>query len=54
VRQRFEERFTAARMARDYVAIYERLAGAGGRREDGIGASGHAAKTNGNGALNAR
>jgi len=54
VRQRFEERFTAARMARDYVEIYERLVRAGGRRKDGIGASGHAAKTNGNGALNAR
>lgn len=26
VRQRFEERFTAARMARDYVAEYGRLA----------------------------
>jgi len=28
VRQRFEERFTAERMARDYLAIYRRLAGA--------------------------
>ncbi len=28
VRQRFEERFTAERMARDYLAIYERLANA--------------------------
>jgi hypothetical protein len=25
VRRRFEERFTASRMARDYVAIYRRL-----------------------------
>ncbi len=27
-RQRFEERFTATRMAKDYVAVYEQLAGA--------------------------
>lgn len=27
VRERFEERFTAARMARDYVSVYEALAG---------------------------
>jgi glycosyltransferase involved in cell wall biosynthesis len=26
-RQRFEERFTAARMARQYVAVYQRLIG---------------------------
>ena len=30
-RQEFERRFTAERMARDYVAIYERLAGTGER-----------------------
>ena len=29
VRRRFEQRFTAERMARDYVAIYERLASDG-------------------------
>jgi glycosyltransferase involved in cell wall biosynthesis len=29
VRRRFEQRFTAERMARDYVAIYERLASGG-------------------------
>jgi hypothetical protein len=27
VRQRFEERFTASRMATDYVKVYERLVG---------------------------
>ena len=34
VRRRFEERFTAERMARDYVALYERLRAGdvGGRR----------------------
>ncbi|HEX9904675.1 MAG TPA: glycosyltransferase family 4 protein [Propylenella sp.] len=33
VRRRFEERFTAERMAADYVSIYHRLAGAAGRAE---------------------
>jgi len=28
IRRRFDERFTAARMARDYVSVYERLIGA--------------------------
>jgi glycosyltransferase involved in cell wall biosynthesis len=31
VRQRFEERFTATRMAQEYVKIYERLVGGSGR-----------------------
>jgi glycosyltransferase involved in cell wall biosynthesis len=31
-RQVFQERFTAARMARDYLAIYRRLVGAGSRK----------------------
>ena len=32
VRAAFEARFTADRMARDYVALYERLIGAGDAR----------------------
>jgi hypothetical protein len=32
VRRRFEERFTATRMAKDYVAIYERLLGTRAKR----------------------
>ena len=39
VRRRFEERFTARRMAEDYVRIYESAIKAGRRRpENGIGA----------------
>ena len=38
VRRRFEERFTARRMAEDYVRIYENTMKAGRRRpENGIG-----------------
>ncbi len=33
VRRTFEQRFSAARMARDYVHVYEQLAGAAHRRE---------------------
>jgi glycosyltransferase involved in cell wall biosynthesis len=37
VRRRFEERFTAARMARDYVKVYERLIGRPlARRDDRV------------------
>jgi len=51
VRQRFEERFTVARMARDYVDVYERLIGASaGRDEEATGA--RMVKANGNRALN--
>jgi glycosyltransferase involved in cell wall biosynthesis len=32
VRRRFEERFTATRMAKDYVKLYRSLVGAQGRR----------------------
>ena len=35
VRRRFEARFTAARMAQDYVAAYERLLSGTVRRETG-------------------
>ena len=54
VRQRFEERFTVARMARDYVEVYERLIGTSGQREASIAASSHAASGNGHGELRAR
>jgi glycosyltransferase involved in cell wall biosynthesis len=37
VRRRFEERFTVARMARDYVKVYERLAGRPAARREGRG-----------------
>ena len=53
VRQRFEERFTGQRMAQDYVKIYERLIGDPERRDEDIASSTRAARTNGNGALNA-
>jgi hypothetical protein len=32
VRRRFEERFTATRMAKDYVRLYRRIISAEGRR----------------------
>ena len=32
IRERFEERFTARRMARDYLAVYRDLLGAAARR----------------------
>jgi glycosyltransferase involved in cell wall biosynthesis len=54
VRQRFEERFTAARMVRDYVKIYQHLIDVTQSRDDDIGTTARAAKTNGNGSLNAR
>jgi glycosyltransferase involved in cell wall biosynthesis len=50
VRRRFEERFTVARMARDYVEVYQRLIGALERCE-AIPASGHVASGNGHGEL---
>jgi glycosyltransferase involved in cell wall biosynthesis len=32
VRRRFDQRFSAGRMARDYIKIYQRLAGVGAMR----------------------
>src|SRR5262249_57067042 len=40
VRRRFEQRFTVARMARDYVEVYKSLIGAPKKREAGMPASG--------------
>jgi glycosyltransferase involved in cell wall biosynthesis len=37
VRRRFEERFTVARMAKDYVRVYERLIGRPVARREGRG-----------------
>jgi glycosyltransferase involved in cell wall biosynthesis len=37
IREVFDQRFTAARMARDYVAIYRRLLEAGGRLSQPVG-----------------
>jgi glycosyltransferase involved in cell wall biosynthesis len=50
VRRRFEERFTVARMARDYVAVYERLLQAS-EREAGMPASSRLSQGNGHGEL---
>jgi len=36
VRERFEQRFTADRMARNYVRIYQEVVGAGARRRPSI------------------
>lgn len=47
VRQRFEERFTVSRMARDYVALYERLTGAPSKGADEASAFAPSAKANG-------
>jgi len=51
VRRRFEQRFTVARMARDYVEVYKRLIGALQKREReaGMPASGRATTGNGHG-----
>jgi glycosyltransferase involved in cell wall biosynthesis len=49
VRRRFEQRFTVARMARDYVEVYKRLTGAPRKREEGIAATGRATAGNGHG-----
>jgi glycosyltransferase involved in cell wall biosynthesis len=49
VRRRFEERFTATRMAQDYLKAYERLVGAAGTRSQQMNAPSLAAKTNGAG-----
>lgn len=49
VRRRFEQRFTVARMARDYVEVYKSLIGAPKKREEGIAASGRATTGNGHG-----
>jgi glycosyltransferase involved in cell wall biosynthesis len=53
VRQRFEERFSATRMAQDYLKIYERLIGVPGRRDEDLAKTSRAAKTNRNGVLTA-
>ena len=49
VRRRFEERFTASRMARDYVKVYEHLLGSSDARLEEISMTPRAAKTNGAG-----
>src|SRR5262245_32484632 len=55
VRRRFEERFSVARMARDYVKVYERLIGeVSGREEEEIAPAALAATGNGAGARNGR
>jgi len=51
VRRRFEQRFTVARMARDYVEIYKSLIGTPKKRETGVPASGRAMSGNGHGEL---
>ena len=51
VRRRFEQRFTVARMARDYVEVYKSLIGAPKKREAGMPASGRATPGNGHGEL---
>ena len=50
VRRRFEERFTVARMAKDYVKIYERLVGTSAGRSDEVAAP-LRARTNGAGSV---
>jgi glycosyltransferase involved in cell wall biosynthesis len=47
VRKRYEERFTVARMARDYVKVYQRLAAAWSDRVQDGAASAAAARPNG-------
>ena len=49
VRRRFEERFSATRMAQDYLKVYERLIGTAGTRSKQMNAHSLAAKTNGAG-----
>lgn len=44
VRRRFEERFTATRMAKDYVKLYRSLIGAAGRRGAADGAAARTGK----------
>jgi hypothetical protein len=51
VRRRFEQRFTVARMARDYVEVYKRLIGAPEKRDAGMPASSRATTGNGHGEL---
>ena len=53
VRQRFEERFSAARMARDYLRVYERQIGTTARSEE-IATPALATRKNGAGARNTR
>ena len=54
VRQRFEERFTVARMARDYLKVYERQIGAAIAPDEEIAPTAFAASGNGAGARNGR
>ena len=54
VRQRFEERFSAARMAQDYLKVYERQIGAAAARDEGIATPALATRSNGAGARNTR
>ena len=49
VRRRYEERFTASRMARDYVKVYEHLLGSSEARLEEVSMTARAAKTNGAG-----
>ena len=49
VRRRYEERFTASRMARDYVKVYEHLLGSSDARLEEVSMTARAAKTNGAG-----
>jgi glycosyltransferase involved in cell wall biosynthesis len=54
VRQRFEERFSAARMARDYLKVYERQIGTAIARDEELAPPAYAATGNGAGARNGR
>jgi glycosyltransferase involved in cell wall biosynthesis len=49
VRRRYEERFSATRMAQDYLKVYEHLIGTAGTRSKQMNAPSLAAKTNGAG-----
>jgi glycosyltransferase involved in cell wall biosynthesis len=49
VRRRFEERFTVARMARDYVKIYEQLIDSRATGTEDVAAAELPVKTNGAG-----
>ena len=51
VRRRFDQRFTVARMARDYVEVYNSLIGTPKQREAGVPANGRAMSGNGHGEL---
>ena len=53
VRKRFEDRFSVARMARDYLGIYERLIGAPRKRSEDMATTVRGAMSKAHGALNA-